>query len=308
MRRQNKCEPITGWVVVDKPGGSTSTAVVGKVRCLFKAAKAGHGGTLDPLATGILPVALGEATKVMRFVTRFDKTYQFTVRWGQETDTDDVMGKIISESNKRPHREEIVAALGSFDEVLAQIPPRYSAVWVQGRRAYDLARQGIDTELAPRSVQFMGGKVLSMVSADETEMEVTCGTGFYIRALARDLGRMLGTYGHVTALRRTRLGIFDESHSIPLDKLVALGHSETKTLDLVACLKPLSAVLVGVPTLTVSDGDAARLRQGQAVVLRSCDAPAQSGEVVAVVAGNPVALVDYECGEMKPSRVFNNAG
>jgi tRNA pseudouridine55 synthase len=219
MARQRKGLPIHGWLILDKPQGLTSTKAVGRVRHLYGAAKAGHAGTLDPLATGVLPIAFGEATKTVPFAVEGTKGYVFTVRFGAGTDTDDAEGKVVATSDVRPTAEEIAAALPRFTGEIVQVPPRYSALKVEGARAYDLARDSQEFELAPRLAFVESLKLVGKPDADTCVIEAECGKGTYIRALARDLGAALGTVAHVAALRRTRVGAFDEKAAIPLVKL-----------------------------------------------------------------------------------------
>lgn len=221
MSRRKKGNPVHGWVVLDKPLGMTSTQAVGLVRRLFNAQKAGHAGTLDPLATGILPIALGEATKTVPYAVDGAKAYRFTVRWGAETDTDDSEGRIVRQTSERPLLPEIEAILPKFIGEVLQVPPAYSAIKVDGERAYDLARSGEQVELAPRSVFIDALRLVDMPDADTSVFEAECGRGTYVRALARDMGRMLGCFGHVIALRRTRVGGFTVDNAVTADRLRA---------------------------------------------------------------------------------------
>jgi len=305
MARQRKGLPVHGWLVLDKPQGMSSTAAVGRVKHLYQAAKAGHAGTLDPLASGILPIAFGEATKTVPFAVDGAKQYRFTVRFGAETDTDDAEGKVTATSDKRPARPEIEAALARFVGAIQQVPPRYSAVKVAGARAYDLARDEQDFELAPREVVIATLNVVDMPDRDHCVIEAECGKGTYVRALARDLGRALGSAGHVSALRRTRVGGFDEGSAIPLAKLEELAAGAGGREALLGLLAPVETALVGIPALIVSASDAARLKQGQPVLLRGRDAPILTGAVYAVSRGTIVALGEVSQGELQPYRIFN---
>jgi tRNA pseudouridine55 synthase len=305
MARQRKGLPVHGWLVLDKPQGMTSTGAVGRVKHLYQAAKAGHAGTLDPLASGILPIAFGEATKTVPFAVDGAKQYRFTVRFGAETDTDDAEGKVTATSDKRPAHAEIEAALARFVGAIQQVPPRYSAVKVAGARAYDLARDEQDFELAPREVVIATLNVVDMPDRDHCVIEVECGKGTYVRALARDLGRALGSAGHVSALRRTRVGGFDERSAIPLPKLEELAAGAGGREALLGLLAPVETALVGIPALIVSASDAARLKQGQPVLLRGRDAPILTGAVYAVSRGTIVALGEVSQGQLKPYRIFN---
>jgi tRNA pseudouridine55 synthase len=304
MSRRKSGEAVTGWVIVDKPSGPTSSDVVNRVRRLFNARKAGHAGTLDPLATGILPVALGEATKTVPFIIDAIKGYRFTIRFGEATSTDDAEGEIVERSPVRPARPEIEAVLPRFKGLIEQVPPVFSAIKVDGERAYALARAGEAVEMKPRAVTIHEIRLLGCPAADQAELEILCSKGTYVRSLARDLALALGTVGHVSALRRTRHGPFGEAAAIPLDKLCALGHIAPAP-DLGAHLLPLETALDDIPALAVSGEDAARLKQGQGILLRGRDAPILSGSVLAIHRGDPVALTEYEKGQLRPVRVFN---
>lgn len=308
MARRRKGQSINGWLILDKPQGMTSTRAVGRVRYLFDAAKAGHAGTLDPLATGILPLALGEATKTVPFVVDGRKAYRFTVRFGAETDTDDAEGKIIETSDRRPTRAEIEAALPSFTGEISQVPPRFSAIKVEGARAYDLARDEEDFELAPRTVVIDRLELTEHADADHCVIEAECGKGTYVRAIARDLGRMLGCFGHVEVLRRTRVGSFTEADTITLAEVEAAAGSAEGHEALLRLLRPVETALRDVPALSLSASDAARLRQGQSVLLRGRDAPILTGTVYAVSRGALVALGEVSQGEFRPKRIFNLPG
>ncbi len=304
-RRRRKGRPVHGWLILDKPEGLTSTEAVGRVKRLFDAQKAGHGGTLDPLATGVLPIAMGEATKTVSHVMAGQKQYRFTVAWGAETSTDDKEGEVLRTSDHRPSREEVAAQLPNFRGEILQVPPQFSAVRVEGMRAYDLAREGVALDLAPRPVMIDELEIVAVPDPDTMVFEASCGKGTYVRALARDLGRALGCYGHVTALRRSRVGPFDEAQAISLDKLEALSHSDAGRDALMACLEPVETALDDIPALAVSSSDAARLKRGQAVLLRGRDAPVVTGPVYAISKGVLVALGEVERGELRPTRVFH---
>lgn len=304
MARHKKGDPVSGWVVVDKPLGPTSSDVVNKVRRAFNAQKAGHAGTLDPLATGVLPVALGEATKTVPFVMDATKSYRFTVRFGVQTSTDDAEGEAVAESPVRPADSEIEAMLPRFRGEILQVPPAFSAIKIDGERAYARARAGETVEMKPRPVTILEIRLVSRPDPDHAEIEISCSKGTYVRSLARDMALALGTAGHVSALRRTRHGPFGEGAAIPLDKLLALGHIAPAP-GLWAHLLPLETALDDIPALAVSAEDAARLRKGQGVLLRGRDAPILSGSVLATHRGDPVALTEYGQGELRPVRVFN---
>jgi len=293
---------INGWIVLDKPLGMTSTTAVAAVRRIFKAEKAGHAGTLDPLATGVLPIALGEATKTVPFVQDGRKIYRFTVRFGVETDTDDAEGKEIAKSEARPAREAIEALLPSFTGLILQTPPQFSALKVGGERAYDLAREGEKVELAPREIEIDAFRLIAMPDKDHAEFEVECGKGTYVRSLARDMGRKLGCLGHVSVLRRTQVGDFTEANTVNLVQLEQAGAEEA---ELSALLQPVAAGLQSLPAVKVSEPDAQRLVQGQSVFLRGRDAPVFEGAVSVSVHGALVALAEMEAGQLFPKRIFN---
>ena len=306
MARRRKGQAVSGWLILDKPQGVTSTKAVGRVRWLYDANKAGHAGTLDPLATGILPIAFGEATKTVPFVVEGSKAYRFTVQFGAETDTDDTDGKVVETSDRRPSRAEIEAALPQFTGEISQIPPRYSALKIDGARAYDLAREQADFELAPRIVTIDRLDLKDHPDPEHCTLEAECGKGTYVRALARDLGRTLGCLGHVSALRRTRVGAFTEAEAITLPQIEAAAEAGHDTL--LGLLRPVETALHDLPALSLSSSDVARLRQGQAVLLRGRDAPIITGPVYAVSRGALVALGEIAQGEFRPRRIFNLPG
>jgi tRNA pseudouridine55 synthase len=276
---------------------------VSRVKRLHEAAKAGHAGTLDPLATGVLPIALGEATKTVPFVVEGSKQYRFTVRFGAETDTDDSDGRIVAASDKRPSSAEIEAGLADFTGEIEQVPPRYSALKVDGARAYDLARDEEDFELKARRVSVESLTLVDHPDPDHCVLEAHCGKGTYVRALARDLGRALGALGHVAALRRTRVGPFGEDQAVTLAALDALAESGREAL--LNALTPVETALCDIPALAVSGPDADRLRRGQPVLLRGRDAPIVEGMVYAMSRGMLVAVGEVSKGELKPKRIFN---
>jgi tRNA pseudouridine55 synthase len=298
---------VHGWLVIDKPAGLSSARVVNIARRATGAAKAGHAGTLDPLATGILPVALGEATKTVPFVMDDTKCYRFTVRWGEARSTDDVEGDVIGTSVMRPTREQILAALASMTGRIEQRPPAFSAVHVGGQRAYALARAGRSVEPAPRAVTIHRFALIGCPDEDHAEFEVECGKGTYVRSLARDLAAALGTVGHVSALRRTRVGRFTEAQAISLESLPSLGHSPAAFGHLLT----VETVLDDIPALALTETEANRLRCGQAVgVADRFDMGRigylESGCIVwAVAGGKPVALARFEAGGLRPVRVFH---
>jgi tRNA pseudouridine55 synthase len=308
QRRREKRD-VHGWVVLDKPVGMTSTHAVSVVKRLFAAKRAGHAGTLDPLASGCLPIALGEATKTVPFVMEGRKSYVFTVRWGEQRDTDDAEGQVIASSERRPTEEAIRAALPQFIGTIAQVPPRYSAIKIAGERAYDLAREGEAVQLESRAVEVFRFDVIDASGPDQAVFSAECGKGTYVRALARDLGLVLGCLGHVSALRRTTVGPFSEPTMIPLERLEALCHrAAAGEGDLAQTFLPVETALDDIPALAVSRVDAARLQRGQAIVLRGRDAPMLRGLVSVAAAGQLVALAEVDRGEVVPKRVFNLTG
>jgi tRNA pseudouridine55 synthase len=294
--RASSRKDVHGWVVLDKPAGMNSTKAVSCLKRIFNAKKAGHAGTLDPLATGVLPVAFGEATKTVPFVQDGEKAYRFTVRWGTETDTDDADGRIAVQSDARPAEAEIAALLPGFIGTILQLPPSYSAIKINGERAYDLAREGAAPVLSPRAVTI---HALDLISAghDEAIFEARCGKGTYVRAIARDLGRSLGCYGHVSALRRTRVGPFYELDAVLLPDL---DDGACSTLALLR----VEAGLMEVPRVVIDSSAAAKLRRGQPLLLRGHDAPFD-GSAYAACGGVVVAIGAVEKGELIPGRVFN---
>ncbi len=343
---------VHGWLVIDKPLGLGSTQALGKVKWLLKPEKAGHGGTLDPLATGLLPIALGEATKTVNWAMDGVKTYRFAVQWGAETSTDDLEG-VITNTYRNAALKDAQAMLRSMDYTamqqlltqkllmfhgaVQQQPPAYSAIKVEGMRAYDLARAGEVVELASREVRIDSIKSIAWrssplrarlgvgVSANldrsdlrltpdpalkggealETVFEVTCGKGTYVRSLARDIGRATGWLAHVVELRRTRVGPFMEADAISLEKLEELSHRDPSENSLSGILRPLSTVLDGIPALAVMDPDAARLRQGQSILIRGAQAPIAAEAVLVTHRGQPLGICSIEQGSLKPTRLFN---
>ena len=296
-----KKQDVHGWVVLDKPVGMTSTHAVSVVKRALRARKAGHAGTLDPLASGILPIALGEATKTVPFVMDGRKAYRFTVRWGIETDSDDSEGRAVAVSEARPSLEAVEALLPRFTGAIMQTPPVYSAIKVAGERAYDLAREGETVTLSPREVVIDALRVTGH-DGDTSTLEAECGKGTYVRAIARDMGRALGCLGHVCALRRTRVGPFLEADSTLLDALRGGPDGEPPAPD--AALRPVESGLSELPCIQLSRDGAARVKRGQSVLLRGREAPA-SGPAYAAHGGVVVATGGVEAGEFVPARVFN---
>jgi tRNA pseudouridine55 synthase len=300
---------VHGWIVLDKPVGMTSTHAVSVVKRLFSAKRAGHAGTLDPLASGALPIALGEATKTVPFVMDGRKLYRFTVRWGEERDTDDAEGRVIAASDQRPSADAIRALLPSYTGTIQQVPPRYSAIKIEGERAYDLARDGVAVELSARPVVITRLELMEVPDPDHAVLEAECGKGTYVRSLARDIGRALGCFGHVSALRRAAVGPFTEKTMILLEQLEAVCHrAAAGEASLADTLMPVETALDDIPALAVSRADAARLQRGQAVLLRGRDAPNFGGPVYVTVSGQLLALAELDHGEIVPKRVFNLAG
>ncbi|HET9718044.1 MAG TPA: tRNA pseudouridine(55) synthase TruB [Pseudolabrys sp.] len=300
---------VHGWLVLDKPVGMTSTQAVNTVKRLFSAKRAGHAGTLDPLASGALPIALGEATKTVPFVMDGRKLYRFTIRWGEERDTDDAEGRVVANSDRRPSAASIGELLPSFTGLVQQVPPRYSAIKVDGERAYDLARDGEQVELAARPVEIASLHLVNLPDRDHGEFEAECGKGTYVRALARDLGRVLGCFGHVCALRRVAVGPFGEDSMISLEQLQSVCHrAAAGAASLADAILPVETALDDIPAVAVSRADAARLQHGQAVLLRGRDAPNLRGTVHVTVSGQLLALADMDRGEIVPKRVFNLNG
>ena len=308
-QRRKKGRALSGWVNFDKPLEMGSTQAVGKIRRLFDAQKAGHAGTLDPLASGILPIALGEATKTVSYMQDAAKTYEVMVAFGSQTTTDDAEGAVMASSDKRPDAAAIEAALGHFTGMIEQIPPQFSAIRKDGRRAYDLARAGEAVDLAPRLVQIDAISLLNVLDDGRIWLKVDCGKGVYIRSLARDLGRFLGGFAHVGALRRTRVGTFDEKTALGLEKLTALGHIAPDLAALDACLLPLETALDDIPALALNDDAASGIRQGQAI--SPSDPPIlanpKGGAVLLTHQGKALAIAQWDEKDrlLRPRRVFN---
>ena len=308
MARRRMGEAVSGWICLDKPLDITSTQAVGRVRRAFNAQKAGHAGTLDPLATGILPIALGEATKTVPFLMDATKVYRFAIAWGKTTASFDREGAITATSNVRPSPAEVEAALPAFVGEILQTPPAFSAVKVEGARAYDLAREGLEVDLEPRPVVIHRIEVTAEPDADHVELELECGKGAYVRALVRDLAAALGACGHVAALRRTRVGALGEDRAIPLEMLEDLCHRGARP----EALLPVETALDDIPALALTTEDAFRLTQGRSVVLLPRQAEAlkaslKSGSrTVAAFEGERLtALCEMRAGRLNPVRVFH---
>jgi tRNA pseudouridine55 synthase len=315
MGRRRKGLAVSGWICLDKPFDITSTQAVSKVRRLFNAQKAGHAGTLDPLATGMLPIALGEATKTVPFLVESDKAYRFAIEWGKTTVTLDQEGEVTATSSVRPSPDSVIAALPAFVGEIQQTPPVYSAIKVGGERAYDLARDGVEVELQPRTVVIHEARLVSAPDADHVEIEIVCGKGTYVRALVRDLAEALGACGHVSALRRTRVGRFSEARSITLERLEELCHRGAG----LEALLPVETALDDIPALAITDEDAFRLSQGRPIVLlprqvetlraslkpRTVGGQDASRTVLATHGGRASALCEMRAGRLSPVRVFH---
>ncbi len=299
MARRKKGRPLHGWLVIDKPLGVTSSAVVNKAKWAFDAQKAGHAGTLDPEATGVLAIAFGEATKTVPYVTDSLKAYRFTVRLGQGTNTDDGEGEVIATSDIRPSAEDIRAELPAFSGDIMQVPPQYSAVKVDGERAYKRARDGEEMELKARPLFVESLELIEMPDADHAVLEMTCGKGGYVRSIARDLGKALGCYGHVVQLRRVWAGPFEIEDGIPFAKLDELA--KDRALD--AFLLPLEAGLHDLEELPCTPEGAAKLRNGNPGLVLAADVE-YGEECWASYEGQPVAIGVYKAGELHPNRVF----
>jgi tRNA pseudouridine55 synthase len=308
VARRKKGDPVSGWVCLDKPLGLGSTPAVGKVRWLYHAQKAGHAGTLDPLASGVLPIALGEATKTVSFMVDADKAYRFTIAWGTSTTTLDGEGEVTATSDVRPTREAVDGALDAFLGEISQVPPAYSAIKVDGERAYALARAGETVELAARTVTVHTLAVVDAPDADHITLEMACGKGTYVRGLARDLAASLGAEGHVSYLRRTRVGPFTEANAIGLENLEDLVHRGAGQ----EALLPVETALDDIPVLAVTDEDAFRLSQGRGVVLLPRQVEdfrskllGDDRTVLATHRGQAAAICEMRAGQIRPIRVFN---
>ena len=303
-RRKPVGRPINGWLVIDKAPDMTSTQVVAEVKRLTEAQKVGHGGTLDPLATGVLPIAMGEATKTVAYVMDAPKAYAFTLRFGEARDTDDAAGEVVAVSDLRPSDDEIRAALPSFIGLIQQVPPQYAAVKVQGERAYDIARRGETVELAAREIRIDRLDLVERPDLDHAVFRMSCGKGAYVRAVARDLGRVLGCHAHVSALRRTEVGGFNTGNAITLDGLARIVEDDS----LPQVLVPMTTALAGIPALAVTEPQALRLRSGQSVRMTPALVGEEAGEaatVRAMRAGELIALARLEGMELSPVRVFH---
>ncbi|MDF9822409.1 tRNA pseudouridine55 synthase [Rhizobium leguminosarum] len=305
--RKPKGRPISGWLILDKPVDFGSTEAVSKIKWLYKAQKAGHAGTLDPLASGMLPIALGDATKTVPYVMDGRKIYEFTVSWGEERATDDLEGEVTESSDKRPSEQQIRDILPGYIGTISQVPPQFSAIKISGERAYDLAREGEVVEIPSREVEIFRLTLLACPDADTAHFEVECGKGTYVRALARDFGRELGCYGHVSGLRRTFVAPFSEEAMVPLANLVALGAIEDMDERLAALdtlLIDTCEALSALPHLVINDDQAHRLKMGNPILVRGRDAPVAESEAYATARGRLIAIGEIGQGEFRPKRVF----
>lgn len=312
MSRKPKGDKVDGWLILDKPSGMTSTACVSWAKRFYNAQKAGHAGTLDPLATGILAIAFGEATKTVPYTMDAEKTYRFTARWGQATATDDAEGPVIETSEGRPTQADIEGALPGFTGHIMQTPPAYSAIKVDGERAYDLARAGETVELKARPAFIRSLAIAETLSPDETVFEMVCGKGVYVRSFVRDVAKALGTLAHVTQLRRTRIGGFHEGNAISLGALSDMGYSDAAKRH----VHPVETALDDIPALAIGEADAAKIRSGLAAPVRGpafataeaiLDGAGDEPPVVLLKSssGRPVALAELKLGSLHPLRVFN---
>ena len=304
--RKPKGRPVSGWLILDKPIDFGSTEAVSKIKWLYKAQKAGHAGTLDPLASGMLPIALGDATKTVPYVMDGRKIYEFSVAWGEERTTDDLEGEVSQQSDRRPSEEAIRALLPNYTGVISQIPPQFSAIKIDGERAYDLARDGETVDIPAREVEVFRLTLLGCLP-NLAHFEIECGKGTYVRSIARDLGRDLGCFGHIASLRRSFVAPFAEDSMVPLSELVALEKIEDEAERLAALdafLIDTSEALASLPHLPVNDDQAHRLRMGNPIIVRGRDAPVAEPEAYATARGKLVAIGEIAEGEFRPKRVF----
>nr|WP_316651301.1 tRNA pseudouridine(55) synthase TruB [uncultured Gellertiella sp.] len=304
--RKPKGRPVSGWLILDKPFDFGSTEAVSKIKWLFKAQKAGHAGTLDPLASGMLPIALGDATKTVPYVMDGRKVYEFTVTWGEERSTDDLEGEAVRTSQSRPDEADIRALLPAYTGTIQQIPPQFSAIKIDGNRAYDLAREGEVIDIPAREVEIHR---LTLIGAerDHARFEVECGKGTYVRSLARDMGRDLGCFGHISELRRSFVAPFAEETMVPLATLIALEAIEDQDERLAALdafLIETGEALSGLPHIAISEDQAHRLKMGNPILLRGRDAPLPAPEAYATARGRLIAIGEIAEGEFRPRRVF----
>ena len=309
-KKHKKGDPISGWVNLDKPYGITSTQAVGKIRRLLNGQKVGHAGTLDPLATGVLPIALGEATKTVPFAQNREKIYHFTVTWGEQRNTDDSEGEVIKTSDNRPAKEDILALLPQFTGEIEQLPPQFSAIKIEGKRAYDLARSGDEPELKPRKVTIEELRLVD-TRENEADFEMTCSKGTYVRSLARDMGEALKSFGYISSLRRTTVGCFSAENAISLDILEKMDYVAARSVALL----PVQTVLDDIPALAINQEETAKIRSGQSLEfvsrpnferLRAAGLGEKETKVaLALFESEPVALIESTKAQIKPLRVFN---
>jgi tRNA pseudouridine55 synthase len=304
--RKPKGRPVSGWLILDKPLDFGSTEAVSKIKWLFKAQKAGHAGTLDPLASGMLPIALGDATKTVPYVMDGRKIYEFAVAWGEERSTDDLEGEVVQSSDARPSEEDIRALLPKYTGVISQVPPQFSAIKIDGNRAYDLAREGETIDIPAREVEIFRLSLLGC-TPNLAHFEIECGKGTYVRSLARDFGRDLGCFGHIASLRRSFVAPFAEEAMVPLAELVALEKIENdderlEALD--AFLIDTGEALSNLPHIAITEDQAHRLKMGNPIILRGRDAPMAEPEAYATSRGKLVAIGEIGEGEFRPKRVF----
>ena len=305
--RKPKGRPVSGWLILDKPVDFGSTEAVSKIKWLFDAQKAGHAGTLDPLASGMLPIALGDATKTVPYVMDGRKIYEFTVTWGEERTTDDLEGEATQTSQERPSEEQIRALLPAYTGVISQIPPQFSAIKIAGERAYDLAREGETVDIPSREVEIFRLTLVGCPDGNSARFEVECGKGTYVRSLARDFGRDLGCYGHISSLRRSFVAPFAEETMVPLAELTALEAIEDKQERLAALdafLIDTGEALSSLPHIAITEDQAHRLRMGNPILLRGRNAPVQEADAFATCLGKLVAIGEIAGGEFHPRRVF----
>jgi tRNA pseudouridine55 synthase len=319
QRRKRPERAVSGWLIFDKPHGMGSTDAVSLVKRTFRADKAGHAGTLDPLATGVLPIALGEATKTVPYLMDERKTYSFAVKWGEERATDDLEGEVTQRADKRPSPAEIQALIPGFLGTITQVPPQFSAVKINGARAYDLAREGETVEIAAREVEVFRLELLDCPGPDTARFEVECGKGTYVRAIARDMGRLLGCYGHISQLRRISVAPFDERLSVTQEQLVEAAKQVSTYIEaqpelhppsneafklLDALLKAPETALVSLPHIALNEEAAQRIRMGNPAIIRGRDAPVEADAAYATSKGKLLAIGEVRFGEFHPKRVF----
>ncbi|MGB8817153.1 MAG: tRNA pseudouridine(55) synthase TruB [Rhizobiaceae bacterium] len=319
QKRKRPQRPVSGWVIFDKPYGMGSTDAVSFIKRIYRADKAGHAGTLDPLASGILPIALGEATKTVPYVMDGTKVYRFTASWGEERSTDDLEGEVTATSDKRPTRTDIEALLPRFTGIISQIPPKFSAIKVDGERAYDLARGGEEVDLAARDIEIDRIEIVEMQDGNSTTFDVECGKGTYVRSIARDMGRLIGCYGHVSSLRRLEVSPFDEEDAVTKAELDAASEASKALLENLGTpdglapeafaglddflIDPIEA-LEGLPQIALSPDAAHRVRMGNPVMVLGRDAPVEADEAYVTERGKLIAIGEVRQGAFQPKRVF----